>query len=130
MWYIIRRKDHYEDEERLSWLQALFKRPRHRVIRTEWTFLWIKNQLKVQANTLKSLGEIVDESEYVRKCKFVYEGNIYDRYNAESGRLYWLQGIKDYFVEMHPSEIPTRDAVDDYCKRNARRAENGEKAEE
>ena len=81
-------------------------------------------------NTLKSLGEIVDESEYVRKCKFVYEGNIYDRYNAESGRLYWLQGIKDYYVEMHPSEIPTRDAVDDYCKRNARRAENGEKAEE
>ena len=130
VWYIIRRKDHYEDEERLSWLQALFKRPRHRVIRTEWTFLWIKNQLKAQANTLKSLGEIVDDSEYVRKCKFVYEGNIYDRYNAESGRLYWLQGIKDYYVEMHPSDIPTRDAVDDYCKRNARRAENGEKAEE
>lgn len=130
IWYLIKRKDFYEDDEKISPWKALFRRPEHRVIKTEWTFLWIKNQMKTQANELRTFGEMIDTAEYVRKCKFVYYGNIYERYNSKSGRPYWLKGIKDYYVETHPDDTPTREAVDDYCKRNARKAENGEKAEE
>lgn len=132
-WYVLSRRDFYEDEDGrpLPWWRLLFrKKPQHRVIRTEWTFLWIKNQMKVQAAELRTLGEVIDTAEYVRKCKFVYYGNIYERYNSESGRAYWLKGIIDYYVEEHPDDTPTRRAVDDYCERNARRAENGEKGEQ
>ena len=129
VWYVLKRHDAYEDEEKLTPWQAFFRKPKHRIVRTEWTFLWIKNQMRVQAGELRSLGEAIDVAEYVRKCKFVYYGNIYERYNSKSGRPYWLKGIEDYNVEYHPDDTPTRTAVEDYCKRNARRAENGEKAE-
>ena len=128
-WYVLRRRDYYEDEEKMNWLQAFFRRPQHRVIRTEWDFLWIKNQIHTQAKELRAFGEMIDPSEYVRKCRFVYYGNIYERYDSKSGRKYWLKGIRDFNVEEHPDRTLTREAVDDYCKRNARRAENGEDAE-
>lgn len=133
IWYILRRRDFYEDEQgrAASWLARLLRRRRpHRVCRTEWTFLWIDNQLRTQAKELSGFGELIPLADYVRKCKFVYEGNIYDRYNPESGQAYWLKGIDDYYTEEHPNDIPTREAVEDYCARNARRAEQGEKGEE
>ena len=112
-WYVLSRRDFYEDEDGRPrpWWRLLFrKKPQHRVIRTEWTFLWIKNQMKVQAAELRTLGEVIDTAEYVRKCKFVYYGNIYERYNSESGRAYWLKGIIDYYVEEHRRRTPGRHA--------------------
>lgn len=127
IWYILGRRDYYDKGNRKGFFR---RRESPKIVRTEWTFLWIKNQMKVQAVELKSFGELVDGADFVRKCKFNYYGNIYCRYNSKSGRAYWLKDIKDYTVETHPDESPTREAVNDYCMRNTRRAENGEKAEE
>ena len=124
IFYILRRKDYYSDDEPRKWWQLARKREQNHVIRTEWTFLRIKNQLYQEAQTLSKFGDFFDKDEYITKGKLVYEGNIYERYNSKSGQAYWYKNIKSFACAPHPANALTRDAVNDYCARNARKAEN------
>lgn len=120
--YVYRRRDYYSDDEPRKWWQ--FKRDPNHVIRTEWDFLWIKNQIYQSAEELNKFGDFFAKDEYIKKCKFVYYGNIYERYNSKSGQKYWLKNIKNFACASHPEDNLSRKAVNDYCNRNARHAEN------
>lgn len=121
--FVYRRRDYYSDDVPRKWWQFAHKDENH-VIRTEWKFLWIKNQLYQQATEMGKFGEFFKPEEYIKKCKFVYEGNIYERYNPNSGQKYWLKDIEEFACAPHPEDNMTRAAVTDYCERNARNAEN------
>lgn len=120
---ILRRRDYYSDDEPRKWWQFARKYDNH-VVRTEWEFLWIKNQLHQEAQALNKFGDFIKPEEYIKKCKFVYEGNIYERYDSKSGQAYWYKNIKNFACAPHPDNSLSREAVNDYCERNARRAEN------
>lgn len=123
IFYILRRRDYYSDDEPRKWWQFAHKEENH-VIRTEWEFLWIRNQMHQEAQALSKFGDFIKPENYIKKCKLVYEGNIYERYNSKSGQAYWYKNIKEFACAPHPDDSMTRAAVDDYCERNARRSEN------
>ena len=123
IFYILKRKDYYSDDEPRKWWQFARREDNH-VIRTVWDFLWIKNQLYQEAQALNQFGDFIKKEDYIKKCRFVYEGNIYERYDSHSGKAYWYKNIKEFACAPHPDTSLNRDAVNDYCERNARRAEN------
>lgn len=125
--FIIKKKDYYAEDNNKKSIWNLKDERTKTVIKTEWTFLWIKHQIKEQAKELNSFGlnnlaEYIKVEDYVKKCTLVYYGNIYDHYNSESGQPYWFNNIEDYKVERHPSQSMTKEAVKDFCKRNTRSA--------
>jgi hypothetical protein len=85
-----------------------------------WDFIWVKPQLKAEAEELSKLGITVPPSEFSRRCRFIYEGNIFERYDDKSGKAYWYRGIEDFYLEEHPSVSLARDDVADFCARNVR----------
>lgn len=115
VWYITKKKDIYE---RRRWWKK-----HQELVRTEWTFNWIKQQQLQNAAKLRGLGIDISTDSYSRKCKFIYEGNIYNRYNSLSGKPYWYAGIKDYEIEKHPMNSMSRAGVETFCKQNALRFE-------
>lgn len=123
IFYILRRKDYTLGDEPHHWWQFSHRND-DKIVRTEWDFIWIKNQMHQEANIINQYGNFIKNDKFVRKCKFVYEGNIYERYNPKSGQAYWYKNIRNFHSAPHPSTSLTRTAVDDYCARNARRAEN------
>ncbi|MCM1306491.1 MAG: hypothetical protein NC037_01070 [Bacteroides sp.] len=123
VFYILRRKDYYSDDEPRKWWQFARREENH-VIRTVWDFLWISNQLHQESQALSQFGDFIKQESYIKKCRCIYNGNIYDRYNSYSGEPYWYKNIKSFSCAPHPDDSLSREAVDDYCKRNARRAEN------
>jgi hypothetical protein len=121
IYYITSKKDYYNQPK---WWAKLVPRARERkIIRTEWRFIHVKQQLMSNAQQLKSLGIETPVSSYFRKCKFVYEGDIYSQYNSYSGAPYWYNGIKIYEIEEHPHNNLTRAGVEQWCKSNALRFE-------
>lgn len=131
IFYIIDRKDFYANDKKRKWWQ-FGKKHNGGIERTEWTFLWINNQVNQQAEEFARFGEIIPQENCVKRCKFNYYGNIYERYNSKSGRPYWYRGIKRYDVEFHPSESLKKEDVKDFCERNARNSDTdkgGENAE-
>ena len=94
--YILSKKDVYGKKHRFSRKKTL--------LRTEWEFIWVKHQ---QAENAASLGEMGIEvrEKNARKCKLIYEGNIYSQYNSQSGKPYWYRGIKQFSVEKHPENV-------------------------
>lgn len=113
--YILDKKDVYGKRHRFS--------RRTEILRTEWDFVWVKHQEAQNAAMLKEMGIDIASKKVSRKCKLVYEGNIYKQYNSLSGKPYWYKGIKQFTVEKHPENTLSRDGVDTYCKQNALRYE-------
>jgi len=124
IFYVLKRTDYYSDDVPHKWYQFSARREDNHVIRTEWEFLWIKNQVHQEASELSKFGDFIPNDDRIKKCKFVYDGNIYERYNSHSGEAYWYKNIKNFACAPHPDDSLSRDAVNDYCARNARRAEN------
>lgn len=108
--YILGKKDVYGKKHRFSRKKTL--------LRTEWEFIWVKQQ---QAENVASLGEMGIEvrEKNARKCKLIYEGNIYSQYNSQSGKPYWYRGIKQFTVEKHPENVLSPEGVETYCRQNA-----------
>ena len=108
--YILSKKDVYGKKHRFSRKKTL--------LRTEWEFIWVKHQ---QAENAASLGEMGIEvrEKNARKCKLIYEGNIYSQYNSQSGKPYWYRGIKQFSVEKHPENVLSPEGVETYCRQNA-----------
>lgn len=124
IFYIINRKDFYSDDIPHRWWEFRKRREPNHVVKTEWEFLWIKNQLYQEAVALSQYGDFINRDDCIKKCKFVYDGNIYERYNSKSGQAYWYKNIKNFACATHPADSLSPEAVDDYCLRNARRVEN------
>ncbi len=108
--YILGKKDVYGKKHRLSRKKTL--------LRTEWEFIWVKHQQAENAASLGEMGIEVHEKN-ARKCKLIYEGNIYSQYNSQSGKPYWYRGIKQFTVEKHPENVLSPEGVDKYCRQNA-----------
>lgn len=108
--YILRKKDVYGKKRRLSRKKTL--------LRTEWEFIWVKHQQAENAESLREMGIDVHEKN-ARKCKLIYEGNIYQQYNSQSGKPYWYRGIKQFTVEKHPENVFSPEGVEKYCRQNA-----------
>ncbi len=108
--YILGKKDVYGKKHRFSRKKTL--------LRTEWEFIWVKHQQAENAESLREMGIDVKEKN-ARKCKLIYEGNIYSQYNSQSGKPYWYRGIKQFTVEKHPENVLSPEGVDTYCKQNA-----------
>ncbi len=108
--YILGKKDVYGKKHRFSRKKIL--------LRTEWEFIWVKHQQAENAESLREMGIDVKEKN-ARKCKLIYEGNIYSQYNSQSGKPYWYRGIKQFTVEKHPENVLSPEGVDTYCKQNA-----------
>lgn len=108
--YILNKRDIYKRKHRFSRKQVLAS--------TEWEFVWVKHQQAENAETLREMG--VDVRDRVaRRCKLIYEGNIYKQYNSQSGKPYWLRGLKQYEVQEHPVNPLSPDGVEQYCTQNA-----------
>ncbi len=97
------------------------KRTRREFYGTEWTFIWTKRQLLENATiTAHSMGvdKVSGVENYVRRCKFLYRGNIYSQYDSFSGKAYWYNGLNSYEVEDHVSTGFSREGISDFVKRN------------
>lgn len=90
------------------------------IAKVVWDFIWVKPQLEAEAQELLKFGIKISSSEFTRRCRFVYEGNIFNRYDDKSGKAYWYRGIEDFYLEEHPSSSLSRDDVSDFCARNVR----------
>ena len=107
--YILNKKDIYKRKHRFSRKQML--------ARTEWEFIWVKHQQAENAEALREMGVDVREKN-ARRCKLIYEGNIYLQYNSQSGKPYWLRGLKQYEVQEHPINPLSPEGVEKYCTQN------------
>lgn len=99
----------------------LFRHPTRELVATEWTFYWVKQQQVANAAALKSKGFDINEQSFVRKCKFIYQGNIYRQYDSLSGKPYWYNGLEKYEIEKHPTSGLTRDGIKQFVEQNALR---------
>ena len=108
--YILNKKDVYGKKRRFSRKKTLQ--------RTEWEFIWVKYQQAENAETLREMGVDVHDKN-ARRCKLIYEGNIYSQYNSQSGKPYWYRGITQFTVEKHPDNTLSPEGVDRYCRQNA-----------
>ncbi len=108
--YILGKKDVYGKKHRFSRKKTL--------LRTEWEFIWVKHQQAENAESLREMGIDVKEKN-ARKCKLIYEGNIYRQYDSQSGKPYWYRGIKQFTVEKHPENVFSPEGVEKYCTQNA-----------
>lgn len=108
--YILNKKDVYKRKHRFSRKQKL--------VQTEWEFVWVKHQLAENAEALREMGIELHEKN-ARRCKLIYEGNIYSQYNSQSGKPYWLRSLIQYEVQEHPINPLTPDGVEKYCNQNA-----------
>lgn len=108
--YILKKKDVYKRKHRLSRKQVL--------VQTEWEFIWVKHQLAENAEALREMGIDVGDKN-ARRCKLIYEGNIYRQYNSQSGKPYWLRSLTQYEVQKHPENPFTAEGVERYCSQNA-----------
>ncbi len=113
--FVLSKRDIWKTE-----LVGLFKKPKRVFYGTEWDFTWTKQQLLENAQQLATLtGCRVNAQDYVRRCKFIYRGNIYSQYDSLSGKPYWYNGLESYEVEDHPVSGLSREGVDQFVKRNA-----------
>lgn len=108
--YILNKKDVYGKKRRFSRKKTLQ--------RTEWEFIWVKYQQAENAETLREMGVDVHDKN-ARRCKLIYEGNIYSQYNSQSGKPYWYRGITQFTVEKHPENTLSPEGVDKYCRQNS-----------
>lgn len=118
LWYVVERRDKYA---RVKWW-----RRRKELVSTEWTSLWLKPQENaifrdVLRNALpptieKWLRKRVTDG--CRICRFKFEGNIYERYNANSGKAYFYSGLDDFYVESHAPQDYRRASIEAFCKSN------------
>ncbi len=103
--YILGKKDYYTD--------------RGELIRTEWDFVLVERQQADNAALLKELG--VDISAYITapsRCKLVYKGNIYARYNSYACKPLWYRGLKQYEIERHPESDYKQESIEQFCQQN------------
>lgn len=103
-----------------------YKKPakRQRCIGAEWTFTWIKNQVRNHIVELREEGVEASYSDYFKLCKFRFEGDdIRKCYNAFEGEAYFLHGIKDYEVESQLDYSLDRQSVDMFNKAVPRKYE-------
>lgn len=118
LWYVIDRRDRYE---RVKWWSK-----RKKLASTEWTFIWLKPQQNavlrdVLRNDLtphveKMLRKCLADGS--RICRFVFEGNIYERYNSHSGKAYFYRGLEDFYVESHVPVDYSRASVEAFSESN------------
>lgn len=78
----------------------------------------MKHQQAENAETLREMGVDVHDKN-ARRCKLIYEGNIYSQYNSQSGKPYWYRGITQFTVEKHPDNTLSPEGVDRYCRQNS-----------
>ena len=118
LWYVVERRDKYA---RVKWW-----RRRKELVSTEWTFLWLKPQENAMFRDVLRFDLPATIEKWLRKrvtdgcriCRFKFEGNIYERYNANSGKAYFYSGLDDFYVESHAPQDYRRASIDAFCKSN------------
>lgn len=118
LWYVVDRKDKYE---RIHWWSR-----RKRLASTEWTFLWLKPQENAMFRDVLRNDLPPNIEKWLRKrvtdgcriCRFKFEGNIYERYNANSGKAYFYSGLDDFYVESHTPGDYRKASIEAFCKSN------------
>lgn len=108
--YILKKKDFYEKPHWYSRKKQL--------VRTEWDFVWMNYQLAENIKTLKEMGMDIDQK-YIRRCRFIYKGNIYSQYDSRSGKAYWFRKFKSFTMEKHPKNLFTPSGIEEYCRQNS-----------
>ena len=99
---------------------------RKKLASTEWTFIWLKPQQNaVLRDVLRNdLTQHVEKmlrkclADGSRICRFVFEGNIYERYNSYSGKAYFYRGLEDFYVESHVPVDYSRASVEAFSESN------------
>ena len=118
LWYVVERRDKYA---RVKWW-----RRRKELVSTEWTFLWLKPQENAMFRDVlrNDLPPTIEKwlrkrvTDGCRICRFKFEGNIYERYNANSGKAYFYSGLDDFYVESHAPQDYRRASIEAFCKSN------------
>ncbi len=103
--------------DRFWWLNKLFHIP----LKRYWNYVWCDNQLNL---FVKDLADMVVDDNLIKKLKkkvskdkkYVFKGNIFDRFESKSGQRYFLRGIKKYEYIPHKSSKMTPEGVEEYCK--------------
>lgn len=95
----------------------------NKVIATEWTFSWIKSQMRNQAEEMKSFDIKIDTDSFYKLCKFRFDGDIRRHYNSFEGEAYHLYGIDDYYVKEPTSNMLDRNSVNNFNIRTPRKYE-------
>ena len=67
--------------------------------------------METDKHLVKSLSKLVAENK-----KYVFKGNIFDRYESTSGFRYFLRGIKDYEYICHQKSDLSPSGVEEYCQ--------------
>ncbi len=104
----------YERYKLLRWIFHLRKK-------RYWKYIFCDNQLNA---FVKDLSDMVVEEELVielkklvaKNSKYVFKGNIFDRYESTSGERYFLRGIKQYEYIPHKRINMSPEGIEEYCK--------------
>ena len=86
-----------------------------------WRWIWCDNQLNA---FVKDLGQMAVSPKLVRKLskriavskKYVFRGNIFERYDNQSGYRFFLRGIHDYRYIPHKKVDNSPAGVELYCQ--------------
>lgn len=107
IFYVLRKNDKYK---KYHWWS------KHKYLSaTTWHFLWIKPQILEQARALKNYGVSIPVENYFKNMKFIFNGNIHEKYDSYSGAAHWRLNISDFdSVSNQPCDM-RRSSILSYC---------------
>ena len=105
------------DGMRFSFIKKIFHIP----IKRYWRYIWVDNQLNTFVNELKTSvvsKKIIKrlEKRISMDKKYVFKGNIFNRFDSQSGWRYFVNGIKDYVFRPHTKNDISPLGVLRYCE--------------
>lgn len=104
-------------KDKWAWLLRLFHMPIKRI----WKYVWTDNQLNAfvkDLSTAKLNQKLVKKlSKKVSSLKrYVFKGNVFERYESQSGCRYFLRGIDDYKYIPHKKSDLSPVGIEEYCQ--------------
>ena len=104
-------------DEKWKWLKWVFHIKPKRI----WKYIWCDNQLnsfvkdlgtmEIDKKLVKELAKLVAENK-----KYVFKGDIFERFESTSGYRYFLRGIKDFQYIPHKRSLLSPEGIEEYCK--------------
>lgn len=93
----------------------------HIPLKRRWKYFWVDNQLN---SFVKDLADVCVSDKDLKELRrevsankrYVFKGDIFERFNSTNGESYFLRGIKDYIYIPHKKFKMTPESVEEYCQ--------------
>lgn len=105
------------ENTRFKFIKKIFHIP----LKRYWRYVWCDNQLNA---FVKDLADMVVEDKLVKSLKqmvakdkrYVFKGNIFERYESTSGERYFLRGVGKYEYIPHKPKDMSPEGIEEYCQ--------------